>query len=208
MILLAVAATLALSAGVLRGADEPATTLRDSFETTGTVWEQEQTDATINLYAHDRSKRAVHDGRLSEHFQFASGPGSSFFYSYALPKVPVTDDLRVSLFVRANRTGIRIFGRVILPQDTDPDSGQPTFVLVPGTIYDNVDRWQRVELVSMLPSIEAQARVIRATTRRPVSLEGAYLERIVTNLYGGPGETEVFLDELTLAPVPAEAVTT
>ena len=75
----------------------------------------------------------------------------------------MTDDLRVSLFVRANRAGVRIYGRVILPADTDPETGQPSFVLVPGTIYENVDRWQRIELVGLLPSIESQARVIRAT---------------------------------------------
>src|SRR5262249_27037656 len=154
-------------------------------ETGATVWRPEQTDATINLMAHDRSPRAAHQGRLSEHLQFTAGPGSSFFYSYVLPRVPGSEDLRASLFVRANRAGVRVFGRVIWPADTDPDTGQPSFVLVPGTIYDNVDRWQRIELTSLLPSIEGQARVLRATSRRPVRLDGAYLERIVVNLYCG-----------------------
>ena len=37
------------------GADDPLTrTIRDGFETPATVWEQEQTDAMINLFAHDR----------------------------------------------------------------------------------------------------------------------------------------------------------
>ena len=204
--LLAGLATLAVAAAVLRAADDPTRMIRDGFETPATVWEQEQTDAVINLFAHDRTQRAAHDGRLSEHFQFAAGPGSSFFYSYRLPKVPATNDLRVSLFVRANRAGVRIYGRVILPTDTDPDTGQPSFVLVPGTIYDNVDRWQRIELAGLPPSIESQARVIRASTKRPVKLEGAYLDRIVVNLYCGAGQTEVFLDELSVAPVPAEVV--
>jgi hypothetical protein len=204
----AVLLAVATAATALRGAEDPSRAIRDGFETTGTSWLQEQTDATINLLGHDRSQRAAHEGRRSEHFLFTSGPGSSFFYSYPLPRVPVTEALHVSLFVRANRPGTRIFGRVILPADTDPDTGQPSFVLVPGTIYDNVDRWQRIELVSMLPSIEAQARVIRATTRRPVSVAGAYLERVVVNLYCGPAEnpTEIFLDELSVAPVPPEAV--
>ncbi len=55
----------------------------------------------------------------------------------------------------------------------------------------------------MLPSIERQARVLRASSRRPVSLKGAYLERLVVNLMGGPGASEVFLDDLSVAPVPA-----
>jgi hypothetical protein len=203
IVLFACGMCLSAPAVVLRGDDEPARAIRDSFETPTTAWEQEQTDATINLQAHDRSKRAAHDGRLSEHFQFTAGPGSSFFYSYGkgLPRVVVTDGLKLSLYVRANRPGVRVYARVILPADTDPDTKQPSFVLVPGTIYDNVDRWQRLELISMLPSIEHQARVIRATTRRPVSLEGAYLEQVVVNLYCGAGETEIFLDELNLGPI-------
>jgi hypothetical protein len=206
------AVLLALAAGLLvaliaRGADDPARTIANGFESPGTIWEQEQTDAQINLFAHDRSPRAAHEGRVSEHFQFAAGPGSSFFYSYRLPRVPVSNDLRVNLYVRANRAGVRIFGRVVLPADVDPETGQPSFVLVPGTIYANVERWQRIELGAMLPSIEGQARVIRATSRRPVSLEGAYLDRIVVNLYCGVGETDVYLDELAVTPVPPELVT-
>ena len=35
-----------------------------------------------------------------------------------------------------------------------------------------------------------------------MKLEGAYLERIVVNLLGGPGESQVFLDDLEIEPVP------
>jgi hypothetical protein len=206
VIALAALAGLAVATGVLHGADDPARMISDGFETPSTVWEQEQTDAVINLYAHDRTRRAAHEGQLSEHFQFDAGPGSSYFCSYRLPKVPAASDLRVSFYVRANRAGVRVYGRVILPTDTDPETGQPSFVLVPGTIYENVDRWQRIELAGLPPLIESQARVIRASTRRPVKLEGAYLDRIVVNLYCGAGQTEVFLDELKVGPVPAEVV--
>ena len=203
---LTAAAVVTVSVVTLRGADEPVPTLLDGFESPKTVWQQEQTDATVNLLAHERSNRAAHEGQSSERFQFVAGLGSTFFYSYALPKVPVTDNLKVGLYVRSNRGGVRLYGRVVLPADTDPDTGEPSFVLVPGTIYDNVDRWQRLELIHMLPSIERQARVLRASTRRPVSLEGAYLERLVVNLFGGEGDSEAFLDELTVTPVPPEAV--
>ncbi len=194
--------------GTLRGKDDaPATaTFHDDFEAPRTAWVREQTDAAVNLEAHERSDRAAHDGRRSERFRFEAGLGSSFFYSYPLPKVPVTDELKVGLYVRSTRAGVQLYGRVVLPADTDPDTGQPSYVLVPGTTYDHVDRWQRLELSAMRPSIERQARVLRASSRRPVSLEGAYLERLVVNLFGGAGVSEVFLDDLTVAPVPPERV--
>jgi hypothetical protein len=188
------------------GQAEAPQTFHDGFETPRAVWRQEATDATIRLLAHDRSNRARHDGERSERFHFLAGHGSEFFYSYALPKIPVTDSLRIRLSVRSNRPGVQLFARVILPADTDPETKQPTFLMVPGSIYENGGRWQRIELAETLIPMEQQARVIRATTKRPVSIQGAYVERLVVNLYGGEGETEVFLDNLTITPVPPEAV--
>jgi hypothetical protein len=196
-----------LQARLQGSGDEPkaaAVSLHDSFESEQTVWEREHTDTTINLIVQDRSVRAAHDGNLSEHFQFEADPGSQFFVSYALPKVPVTPRLEASLYVRANRAGVQLYGRVVLPEDIDPETRAPSFVLIAGTIFDRVDRWQRLELSHMLPSIERQARILRASSRRPVSLKGAYLERLVVNLMGGAGASEVFLDDLSVAPVPAE----
>ena len=143
--------------------------LQDSFETAEPVWQREYTDGAINLQVQDRSERAAHSGRLSEHFQFETTSGNQFFVSYATPRVPVSDDLTVSVFVRANRTGVRIYGRVVLPSDIDPDTKAPSFVMGPGTIFDEPDRWQRLELLHMVPTIERLARVLRASSR-PVEL--------------------------------------
>ncbi len=200
-------AAILLAAGVAArtgdaSQDAPKSVIRDGFETSRPVWNQEQTDATIGLIAHDRSQRAAHEGKTSEHIQFTAGLGSGFYFSYALPKVVIQDDLRVSLLVRSNRPGVQIFARVVLPADIDPETKEPSFLLIPGTIYENVDRWQRIELVEMKPTMERQARVLRSATRRPVSLDGAYIERLVVNLFSGSGMTDIFLDELSVGPVP------
>ena len=184
----------------------PAGALRDGFEGSRVSWQREASDATVNLVAHERSQRAAHSGRLSERFQFDARLGSQFFVSYSTPPVPVTDELAVSLYVRANRPGVRLYGRVVLPADVDPDTKAPSFVLVPGTIFDQADRWERLELRDMLPEVERQARVLRVRSRRPVPLNGAYLERVVVNLLGTPGESEVFLDDLEITPVPQKVL--
>ncbi len=44
--------------------------------------------------------------------------------------------------------------------------------------------------------------MLRAASRRVVPLKGAYLDRLVVNLLGAPGESEVFLDDLEVRPVP------
>jgi len=178
--------------------------LRDGFEEPQPIWLREYSDATVNLIAHERSQRAAHGGHLSERFHFEAGNGSRFFVSYPTPRIPVSDDLSVALYVRSSRAGIQIFLRVVLPADVDPETKAPSFILVPGPIFDQVDRWQRLELSHIRPSIEQQARVKRAEVRRAVSLEGAYIELVLVNLMGGPGETEVFLDDLEISPVPRD----
>ncbi len=180
--------------------------IRDGFESPRTGWGREQTDATIALQVHDRTDRATHGGKAAEHFRFSAGIGSGFYISYPLPKVPVNDALKAGLFVRANRAGVQLFARVVVPSDTDPLTNQPSFLLVPGTIYDSVDRWQRLEVIDLRPSLERQARVLRASTRRAVSLDGAYVEQLVVNLFAGSGETEVYLDDLSVGPVAAALV--
>lgn len=180
--------------------------IRDGFETPRTAWNQEQTDATINLQTHDRTSRAAHEGRTSEHFRFSSNQGSGFYFSYALPKVPASETLKTSLFVRANRAGVQLFARVVIPADTDPETKQPSFLLVPGTIYDNVDGWQRLVIEDFMTALERQARVLRVSSKRRVSLEGAFVESLVVNLFTGSGDTEVFLDELSVDPVSAALV--
>ncbi|AMV37657.1 hypothetical protein [Planctomyces sp. SH-PL62] len=180
--------------------------LHDGFETPAAVWRREHTDTTINLLAQERSDRAANDGRLSERFQFEAEPGSQFFVSYPLPNVPVTDALEASLAVRANRAGVQLFVRVVLPKDVDPESRAASFVLIPGTVFDRVDRWQRLEVSQIPPAVERQARVLRASSSRPVPLEGAYIDCVVVNLMGGQGGAEVFLDNLSVGPVAPEIV--
>lgn len=178
---------------------------REGFESARPAWRQEETDLTVRLGDHDRTERARHEGRRSERIAFsADGPGSALYYSFPLPRIPLAPDLEVSLYARSNIAGQQLLARIVLPADTDPDTGQASFLLVAGTISDDPDRWERLELTDVPRAAEAQARILRIKTGRKIDLEGAYLERLVVNLYGGPGDCEVFLDDLAIAPVPEE----
>ena len=178
--------------------------IRDGFEGPTPVWRREESDAPIEIFTHERTKRVARDGVQSEFFEFKAGIGGGLYYSYALPRIPVTDALTIALDVRSNRVGMQFLARVVLPADVDPDSGQPSFVLIPGSSYEGVERWQKIELNDMIPAIERQARVLRVASKRKVSLDGAYLERLVVNVYGGEGQTEVYLDRLVIGPVPPD----
>ncbi len=181
-------------------------TFHEGFESPQTAWQHEYSDSTIKLIAQERTDRAAHDGRLSERFQFDADGGSQFFVSYELPKIPVTSNLVATLFVKSNRKGIRLHARVVLPRDIDPETKAPSFLLVTGTTYEHMDHWEKLELSNLLPAIEKQVWVLRASTKRPVDFRDAYFERIVVNLMGGIGDAEVFLDDLSITPVPENLI--
>ncbi len=178
---------------------------REGFEDKASSWRREETDASITVQAHERSTKAAHEGRTSERFAFTAGPGSVLYYSLECPrKIPITADLRVSLYARSSRPGVQVFGRIVLPGDIDPETGRASFVLVQGETIEDVDKWIKLDLGDLKENLAREARVLRIGSKRKVSLEGAYLERLVVNLYGGAGETEVFLDDLTIRPLSPE----
>lgn len=192
------------ASAVAQDADRPSTTFREGFEGPKPSWRREETDATVKILAHERTALASHEGKSSERFEFTAGPGSVLYYSLNVPNVAIDDETRATLFVRSSRSGIQLYGRVVLPRDLDPDTGRPSFVLVAGTSTATADRWQKVELSNMRAALEREVRVLRIGSGRKVPIEGAYLERLVVNLYSGAGGTEVFLDDLSLSPVPVD----
>ncbi|MFO0960648.1 MAG: hypothetical protein U0800_24970 [Isosphaeraceae bacterium] len=187
------------------GDEHPA--IRDDFEGPRPAWRQERTDAQVNLRHHERTDATSHDGDRSERFDFVAGPGSGVYFSYPLPRVAIVRDLKASVHLRADHAGAQLLGRVILPADVNPDTGQPSFITIAGPIYASADRWQKLELRDFPEAVAEQVRSIQARERRTVRTEGAYLERLILNLYGGAGESEVFVDDLLVQPVdnrPAE----
>jgi hypothetical protein len=177
--------------------------LVEDFEDDRIAFRQEAADAPLQMRVHDRTSEGAFEG-LSERFQFVAGPGSGVYASYPLPKLPITEELRASIYVRSNRPGVQIIGRVVLPSDLDPETGQPFYVNVGGTLYEESGRWRRLELRELPSNVERQARILRLKTNQKVRMEGAYLDRIVLNLYGGAGESEVMVDALRIAPVDPE----
>ena len=106
----------------------PPASLHDDFETPRIAWEREHSDTTINLIAQERSPRAAHDGNQSERFQFEADPGSQFFVSYPLPEDSGDRVAHHGLHVRANRVGVQLYVRVVLPEDVDPETRAPSFL--------------------------------------------------------------------------------
>ncbi|MFO0851561.1 MAG: hypothetical protein U0871_23825 [Gemmataceae bacterium] len=162
------------------------------------------------------------DHRISDEFSKTGGtseyikidatpqPGATeaefVHYFYETPPAPVTDRLLARVFVRSFKGGVQVKGRVVLPKERDPKNpDSPLTVLVSGDVYTRPRQWDGLNLGNVEDALNRQLSVLGAKLGRAVNKTDAYLDRIVLNVYAGPGTTEVWVDDLEVGPVRADA---
>ncbi len=175
---------------------------RNGFETRETAWVRGAADAAFRETVHDVTDATAHSGQYSEHIRLQAEPGTFIYYTYSTARAPVGDELALSLWVKANRPGAQLMARLVLPRERA--AGHPEdrlTTLLRGDQYQTVGRWQRLELRRPVKMVREQQQLLRAELHRDIDLADAYIDRLVLNVYGGPGETELWLDDLEIGPV-------
>ena len=175
---------------------------RNGFETRTPVWVSQNADAKFRVVAHDVTDTTAHTGQHCEHIHIQAEQGTFVHYAYPAGKAPLGDELSASLWIKANRPGVQILARLVLPRERNPKNlDEPVTVLLRGDTYRQVSRWERLELRRPVKLAKDQQQLLRAELKRDVDLADAYIDRLLLNVYGGPGVTEVWIDDLELGPV-------
>jgi hypothetical protein len=170
-------------------------------------WVKGQADAVFREIAHrmtdpGNAAEPAHGGRRSETIQVDAEAGSFIYYTYDLGRAPVGDDLSISLWLRANRPGMQLLARVVLPHERNPrDPEQTLSTLIRGDLYQYAGGWRRLELKNTPALLQTQQAMLRTQLNKDVNISDAYVDRVVLNLYAGPGRTEVWIDDLNAGPV-------
>src|SRR5262249_22661816 len=109
---------------------------RNSFEGPETAWVKGQSDATFRETAHRITDETSHSGVHSETIQFEAQPGTYIYYTYVTPQAPLREELNISLRLKANRKGMQLLARVVLPHERNPNNlEEPLTFLLPGDSY-------------------------------------------------------------------------
>jgi hypothetical protein len=190
-------------AGVARS--EPS--LHEGFETPEVSWRQAGGDARYRIVAHERTTQGPHSGTGCEFVALeASPPGSFVYLSYDVGRAPVIPELTLGVWVRSNRPGLQLAARVVFPRAIDPKTRQPLWTLIVGPKTDQVGRWEQLQIRDLPLVVSRQARVMRSQLRTDVDTHEAYIDHVLLNVYGGPGPTQVWIDDLEATGlVPAAA---
>lgn len=179
---------------------------RDGFEGKKTAWIRGEDNVRAEQKAHTVSSDYAHLGTQSEFIQLVCPEGKkdpSFAnYYYPTQPAPIGEDLSASVWVKANRAGIQLQARLVLPKERNPQQlDEPMTVILTGDKYQLTRRWQRLEMQNPVKLVKDQQQVLRAQLRRDIDLTDAYIDRLILNLYTGAGQIDVYLDDLEIGPV-------
>ena len=169
---------------------------REDFEGPQVSWQAGETDVDFHLERHQRTHEGAHAGQGAELIQISGSLGTFAYFAHDVPAGRIVAELTPSVWVKANRPGIQILARVILPQSIDPRTGRPIATLVRGTSYSSVGSWQQLRIVDIPQLLSRQVRVLRAQIGPDVEPREAYVDQVLLNVYGGPGQTAVLIDDL------------
>ncbi|HZT82133.1 MAG TPA: hypothetical protein VFA26_18040 [Gemmataceae bacterium] len=175
---------------------------RNAFEGRETAWVPGPADAAYKETAHRLTDETAHNGLHSELIALEAGAGNFIHYTYPVGRAPLADDLNLSVWVKANRPGVQLLARLVLPRERHPERlDEPLTALVRGEVYRQAERWQRLEIRQPVRLAKDQQQLLRATLKRDIDLTDAYFDQLILNLYPGPGRVQVCIDDLEVGPV-------
>ncbi|MFO0814984.1 MAG: hypothetical protein U0796_17315 [Gemmatales bacterium] len=175
---------------------------RDGFELGSLAWRAGVADAPYQETQHKPDTRVAHRGQQSEFIQVVAKPGTHIYYWYNMPRAELVEDLKVSLWVKANRPGMKLAARVVLPKERNSKNlDQPVTLLLTGDTYVQTGQWQQLWLRNPQKELSGQALLLQGETNKKVNIDGAFLDQLQVNVYAGPGENLVWLDDVEITPV-------
>jgi hypothetical protein len=171
----------------------------EEFETAEPSWRVTGGDATYRVVQHQRVQDNSHGGKGSEWVQIEGSGGSYVYFAHDVGKPSIINELTASVWIKSNRPGLQIFAQVILPRATDPRSGHPMTAQIAGTVYTDVGRWQQLQITDLPRSLTRQIHLLRMQFGPQVDGREAFIDSVLLNVYGGPGATSVWIDDLEVA---------
>ena len=174
----------------------------ETFDSTIPSWQRRETDCTINQSKwNQRRSNDVAARNRFESLEFQNGAGTQILVSHDVPPSFVIPELLPSVRVKADRPGIRILARVVLPHTPSPSGDGPMTTTLAGPRYKATGKWQDLSLGSnkdLQEQLREEIWLLRRRFDGEISQRDAYIDKVVLNLYTGPGTTKVQIDDLRL----------
>ena len=151
--------------------------LRLDFEGLETSWKAAGGDAQHAFALHQRVPGAAQSGQTCEHVRLSAGNGSYVYLRHDIGAARVIEELRPSVWIKANRPGLQLLVRAVLPRTLDANN-QPATVYLRGASYTQTGAWQQLTMEQLPRLLERETIWLRSRSgRAPMSASGATRSR-------------------------------
>jgi len=171
----------------------------EGFEGPDPSWRVIGGDAHYRVEFHGRVRDEAHSGQQCERIRISANAGTEVFIGHAVDRPRIIDELLPTVWLKSDRQGIQMAVQVVLPRTTDPRTRRPLATVLYGSSYTTVGRWQQLRVAELPLLLARQTRVLRTQFGPQVDPREAYVEQVLLNIYGGPGVTDVWIDDLDVA---------
>ncbi|MGL6076708.1 MAG: hypothetical protein ACRC8S_21340 [Fimbriiglobus sp.] len=185
---------------------------RNNFSSKDTTFFRGDTNIKIEEKDHKMSAEHHKSAGTSEYIKVdatAPMPGGEApfaYYYYNTPPAPISEQLVLKTFVKSYQTGVQLKARVVFPKEKDPKNPDlPLTTLLVGDSYDKVRQWQALGFADPLETFKKHLPVLQTKLGRAINPTDAYIDRIILNVYSGPGVTELWIDDLEIGPIRGDA---
>lgn len=175
------------------------------FEQSTTTWKLRDTDCKLDksAWAQRRTSEEKHTGLRCEQFHFQTGPGAKIMVAQSIEPSVLIPELQPEIWLKANRAGVQLLARVVIPNSQAPDNKGPVKVMIEGPKYTDVGNWQQLSFGSGKESLnqlfQDQLWLLRTKFGPQIDPADAFIDLIVLNLYTGPGMCDVWVDDLRVS---------
>ena len=117
----------------------------ETFDTSTPTWQRFESDCHVpkQQWKQTRSNEVELRNRF-EKIEFDCGAGTRLMVAHAVPPAMVISDLKPSVRIKASRTGVQLWVRVVLPHVPSPNGDGPLTTLLLGPAYDQTGNWQTI----------------------------------------------------------------
>jgi hypothetical protein len=200
-----------LAVGSVAGTVFAQTAWREGFEGPTPSWQNVGGDARYRILQQQRIQGDAHSGKTCEWVKLEGEGGTHVYLAQDVGRPPVIEELAARVWIKSDRPGLQLAARIVLPRALDPRTGQPVTAVLLGDVYKDVGRWQPLQVAEVPKLLTRQVHVLRMNLGSGVDDREAYLDAVMLNVYGGPGTTNVWIDDLEIAghagPVVGPALT-
>lgn len=170
----------------------------EGFEGPQTSWRPAGGDAHFQVLLHRRVGDEAFTGDGCERITISATGGTHVYFGHDVGWPRVIDELSPTVRVKSDRGGLQLLARIVLPRTKDARTGHPLVTFVHGSTYTDVGRWRQLRIDDVPQRLARQVRVLRAELGAHVDSGEAYVDGILLNVYGGPGTTNVWIDDLDI----------